>query len=80
MSLTGRRAAGAVCNGPPGLRPEYFVWYYGAFVLDPEGRNIEAVCCKPKLLGEPAYFRTLVLAVTGLAAGVGAWWAGYLGF
>ena len=38
------RAAGATDNGPPGLRPEYHPNYYGAFVLDPDGHNIEAVC------------------------------------
>lgn len=37
-------AAGARDNGPPGLRPEYSDIYYGAFVLDPDGHNIEAVC------------------------------------
>lgn len=31
-------------NGPPGLRPHYHDNYYGAFVLDPDGHNIEAVC------------------------------------
>ena len=31
-------------NGPPGLRPHYHENYYGAFVLDPDGHNIEAVC------------------------------------
>ena len=31
-------------NGPPGLRPHYHADYYGAFVLDPDGHNIEAVC------------------------------------
>ena len=36
-------AAGARDNGPPGLRPEYSEGYYGAFVLDPDGHNIEAV-------------------------------------
>ncbi len=36
-------AAGGVDNGPPGLRPEYSERYYGAFVLDPDGHNIEAV-------------------------------------
>jgi catechol 2,3-dioxygenase-like lactoylglutathione lyase family enzyme len=30
-------------NGPPGSRPEYHRGYYGAFVLDPDGHNIEAV-------------------------------------
>lgn len=37
-------AAGGVDNGPPGLRPHYHPNYYGAFVLDPDGHNIEAVC------------------------------------
>src|SRR4051812_16772502 len=36
--------AGGRDNGPPGLRPEYHKDYYGAFVLDPDGHNIEAVC------------------------------------
>ncbi len=35
--------AGGRDNGPPGLRPEYSEDYYGAFVLDPDGHNIEAV-------------------------------------
>lgn len=37
-------AAGGTDNGPPGLRPHYHPNYYGAFVLDPDGHNIEAVC------------------------------------
>jgi catechol 2,3-dioxygenase-like lactoylglutathione lyase family enzyme len=37
-------AAGGIDNGPPGLRPNYHPNYYGAFVLDPDGHNIEAVC------------------------------------
>ncbi len=37
-------AAGARDNGAPGLRPQYHANYYGAFVLDPDGNNIEAVC------------------------------------
>jgi catechol 2,3-dioxygenase-like lactoylglutathione lyase family enzyme len=37
-------AAGGKDNGAPGLRPEYHPNYYGAFVLDPDGHNIEAVC------------------------------------
>jgi catechol 2,3-dioxygenase-like lactoylglutathione lyase family enzyme len=37
-------AAGGRDNGPPGLRPHYHPDYYGAFVLDPDGHNIEAVC------------------------------------
>jgi catechol 2,3-dioxygenase-like lactoylglutathione lyase family enzyme len=36
-------AAGGRDNGPPKLRPEYSAGYYGAFVLDPDGHNIEAV-------------------------------------
>ena len=36
-------AAGGRDNGPPGLRPIYHENYYGAFVLDPDGNNIEAV-------------------------------------
>jgi catechol 2,3-dioxygenase-like lactoylglutathione lyase family enzyme len=34
-------------NGPPGLRPEYSGHYYAAFVVDPDGNNIEAVFHKP---------------------------------
>ena len=37
-------AAGGKDNGAPGLRPQYHPNYYGAFVLDPDGHNIEAVC------------------------------------
>jgi catechol 2,3-dioxygenase-like lactoylglutathione lyase family enzyme len=37
-------AAGGRDNGAPGLRPHYHHHYYGAFVLDPDGHNIEAVC------------------------------------
>lgn len=37
-------AAGGKDNGPPGLRPHYHKDYYGAFVFDPDGNNIEAVC------------------------------------
>jgi catechol 2,3-dioxygenase-like lactoylglutathione lyase family enzyme len=37
-------AAGGRDNGPPGVRPHYHPDYYGAFVLDPDGHNIEAVC------------------------------------
>jgi catechol 2,3-dioxygenase-like lactoylglutathione lyase family enzyme len=41
-------AAGAKDNGPPGLRPDYHPSYYAAFVLDPDGHNIEVVCHKPE--------------------------------
>ena len=37
-------AAGGKDNGPPGIRPHYHPNYYGAFVLDPDGHNIEVVC------------------------------------
>jgi catechol 2,3-dioxygenase-like lactoylglutathione lyase family enzyme len=40
-------AAGGRDNGAPGLRPQYHPDYYGAFVLDPDGHNIEAVCHAP---------------------------------
>jgi catechol 2,3-dioxygenase-like lactoylglutathione lyase family enzyme len=40
-------AAGARDNGAPGLRPHYHPGYYGAFVIDPDGHNVEAVCHGP---------------------------------
>jgi predicted lactoylglutathione lyase len=40
-------AAGGKDNGRPGLRPQYHPNYYGAFVLDPDGHNVEAVCHAP---------------------------------
>lgn len=41
-------AAGGKDNGGPGPRPHYHPGYYGAFVLDPDGHNIEAVCHSPE--------------------------------
>lgn len=41
-------AAGGRNNGPPDLREIYHPTYYGAFVLDPDGHNIEAVCHRPE--------------------------------
>ena len=41
-------AAGGKDNGAPGLRPDYHPNYYGAFVIDPEGNNVEAVCHLPE--------------------------------
>jgi catechol 2,3-dioxygenase-like lactoylglutathione lyase family enzyme len=41
-------SAGGRDNGAPGLRPHYHEQYYGAFVLDPDGNNIEAVCHRPE--------------------------------
>ena len=40
-------AAGGCDNGAPGIRAHYHPNYYGAFVLDPDGHNIEAVCHTP---------------------------------
>jgi catechol 2,3-dioxygenase-like lactoylglutathione lyase family enzyme len=40
-------AAGGTDNGAPGPRPHYHADYYGAFVRDPDGNNIEAVCHTP---------------------------------
>ena len=37
-------AAGAKDNGAPGVRPQYSANYYAAFVIGPDGHNIEAVC------------------------------------
>jgi len=41
-------AAGGKDNGAPGLRPQYHPNYYAAFVIDPDGHNIEAVCHLPE--------------------------------
>jgi catechol 2,3-dioxygenase-like lactoylglutathione lyase family enzyme len=41
-------AAGGTCNGPPGIRARYHPNYHGAFVRDPDGHNIEAVCHEPE--------------------------------
>ena len=40
-------AAGGKDNGAPGLRTQYHPTYYGAFVFDPDGNNVEAVCHTP---------------------------------
>lgn len=45
---TAALAAGGTDNGAPGLRPHYHPNYYGAFVLDPDGNNVEAVCRNPE--------------------------------
>ena len=37
-------AAGGTCDGPPGLRADYHPGYYAAFLLDPDGNRVEAVC------------------------------------
>ena len=41
-------AAGGTDNGPPGIREIYHPNYYGAFVISPDGHNIEAVCHAPE--------------------------------
>jgi catechol 2,3-dioxygenase-like lactoylglutathione lyase family enzyme len=41
-------AAGGKDNGRPGIRAHYHPTYYGAFVLDADGNNVEAVCHKPE--------------------------------
>lgn len=40
--------AGGKDNGAPGLRPRYHANYYAAFVIDPDGHNVELVCHKPE--------------------------------
>ena len=40
-------SAGGRDNGPPGPRQHYHPHYYGAFILDPDGHNVEAVCQHP---------------------------------
>jgi catechol 2,3-dioxygenase-like lactoylglutathione lyase family enzyme len=49
MPVTGGRD-----NGAPGLRLHYHAHYYGAFVIDPDGNNIEAVCHEPHEPHAPA--------------------------
>ncbi len=41
-------AAGGTENGAPGLRPHYHPNYYGAFVIGPDGHNVEVVCHNPE--------------------------------
>ncbi|MET0281537.1 MAG: VOC family protein [Steroidobacteraceae bacterium] len=41
-------AAGGRDNGAPGLRPHYHENYYGAFIIGPDGHNVEVVCHKPQ--------------------------------
>jgi catechol 2,3-dioxygenase-like lactoylglutathione lyase family enzyme len=40
--------AGGKDNGPPGIRANYHPNYFGAFVIGPDGHNVEAVCHKPE--------------------------------
>jgi len=41
-------AAGGTDNGPPGVRPDYHPSYYAAFVIGPDGHNVEVVCHEPE--------------------------------
>ncbi len=43
--------AGGIDNGAPGVRAMYHPDYYGAYVLDPDGNNVEAVCHEPNSAG-----------------------------
>ena len=45
--------SGGKDNGPPGIRKDYHPNYYGAFVLDPDGHNVEAVCHRPERPAQP---------------------------
>lgn len=45
---TAALAAGGKDNGPPGIREQYHPDYYAAFVIDPDGMNVEAVCHRPE--------------------------------
>jgi hypothetical protein len=77
VGLIQRRKAGGKCNGPPGVREEYFSTYYAAFVLDPEGRNIEAVCMMPAFWAEKwgcVGWSAVAVVAAAVGAGVGRWW------
>jgi catechol 2,3-dioxygenase-like lactoylglutathione lyase family enzyme len=45
-------AGGGTCNGRPGLRPHYHAAYYAAFLRDPDGNVIEAVCHREQQAGQ----------------------------
>lgn len=45
--------AGGTDKGPPGLRSRYARHYYAAYILDPDGHNIEAVCRLPSMESQP---------------------------
>lgn len=42
-------AHGGVCDGPPGLRPEYHPAYYGAYFRDPDGNKLAVACHEPEI-------------------------------
>lgn len=62
------RKAGGKDNGPPGLRPEYVSTYYAAYVIDPEGRNIELHTMMPAIFTEPKQWYTLVAGTLSVVA------------
>ena len=70
-------AAGGKCNGPPGVRKQYFPTYYAAFVLDPDGRNIEVLCLKPEIWAEPwgllGWGAVGTVLVGAIGGGFGKW-------
>lgn len=67
--------AGATCNGPPGLRPQYADGYYSAFVLDLDGHNIEVVCFSPWWI-----YAIKAAGYVGVVGAVGlAFWVGKQG-
>jgi hypothetical protein len=70
------RKAGGKSNGEPGERPQYVKGYYAAFVLDPDGNNVECMYWQPLWL--------MALQNAPMALGVGAigvaWWVGKSGW
>lgn len=46
-------AQGGADDGPPGLRPHYHAHYYAAFLLDPDGNRVEAVCHRAVKFADP---------------------------
>jgi catechol 2,3-dioxygenase-like lactoylglutathione lyase family enzyme len=48
VELSAALEAGGKDNGAPGLRPHYHANYYAAFVIGPDGHNIEVVCHEPE--------------------------------
>ena len=57
--------AGGKDNGPPGLRPKYHANYYSAFVMGPDGHNIEVVCHEPEALTLRSRWRSPVALPSG---------------
>jgi hypothetical protein len=76
-SLTTSRKNGAECNGKPGERPQYVKGYYSAYVRDPQGNNLEAVCWNPLWLQAmmSAPYVLSGLAGVGLAVGYAQYFA-----